>query len=91
MEGIAHLFPFCQQLIQELSISGSGAVKEEHGACMDPAQELFESFFFVRLFILIPFHIVPKGWHMRRANRVLFIICLALMELLLLLSLTMKK
>ena len=45
----------------------------------------------LRLFILIPFHIVPKGWHMRRANRVLFIICLALMELLLLLSLTMKN
>ena len=32
-----------------------------------------------------------EGWHMRRANRVLFIICLALMELLLLLSLTMKN
>ncbi len=28
----------------------------------------------LRLFILMLFHIVPVGWHMKRANRVLFII-----------------
>ena len=38
--------PFCQQLIQNGSIGGRGAVQQHDGTRIDPSQKLFKSFFF---------------------------------------------
>lgn len=57
MKGISHLFPFIQQFIQNLCISGRGAVQQYNSSRMNPFRQFCNSFLWIWLVILLPVYI----------------------------------
>ena len=57
MKGISHLFPFRQQLVENLPIGFGSIVEQHHSARVDAGQELVEGLLMGGLVILLPVHV----------------------------------